>query len=387
MRRRAAFVLLGSLLLAIPERPASPKDAPDGDAKRVGGLVALDPDLSARWCWAGAWRYPVGDPLDFESASPEGAPGYHLNRNVGREGGHQGADLDNRRAGDLVRAAAHGVAIVSSDSGWNGGYGGMVVLAHRLADDEVVFSVYAHLSKGSVAVDEGSCVRAGQPIGRVGRTGRASTSHLHFEVRVPADPFDRWERSRVVDPIAFVAARLRPARAETTWADPYLAWAEDAALLPAGGRSGEPLDRARWWSMLAHAARFTLERLPDDPLARRAALIAAGILPEDAPRDALGRVGWNELAWDLDRLASAGTRVPAPELAPGLHRECCERQLSNEYPSRRPRALARHSGAGPSLAQACLAVADAAGPAPAPSGAAPGSRPPEPKQRSGHGGS
>jgi murein DD-endopeptidase MepM/ murein hydrolase activator NlpD len=196
MRRPAASVLFGLLLLGIFGRPAWSQDAPAGEAKRIGGLVTLDPDLSARWCWSGAWRYPVGDPLDFASASPEGAPGYRVNRNVGRDGGHQGADLDNRRAGDLVRAAAHGVAIVSSDGGWNGGYGGIVVLAHRLADDEMVFSIYAHLANGSVAVTEGACVRAGQPIGRVGRTGRASTSHLHFEVRIPADPRRRSDRVR-----------------------------------------------------------------------------------------------------------------------------------------------------------------------------------------------
>jgi murein DD-endopeptidase MepM/ murein hydrolase activator NlpD len=41
--------------------------------------------------------------------------------------------------------------------------------------------VYAHLQ--SADVEAGRLVRAGEPIGRVGRSGSASTDHLHVELR------------------------------------------------------------------------------------------------------------------------------------------------------------------------------------------------------------
>jgi len=52
-----------------------------------------------------------------------------------------------------------------------------------------VHSCYMHLN--SIAVKEGDTVKAGQLIGRVGRTGLTSaTAHLHFELRVSGDPVD-----------------------------------------------------------------------------------------------------------------------------------------------------------------------------------------------------
>ena len=43
-------------------------------------------------------------------------------------------------------------------------------------------SLYAHLQKGSVAVQTGQTVRAGQRIGRVGSSGSSWVPHLHFHV-------------------------------------------------------------------------------------------------------------------------------------------------------------------------------------------------------------
>jgi peptidoglycan hydrolase-like protein with peptidoglycan-binding domain len=86
--------------------------------------------------------------------------------------------------GTPVAAAGRGCV---TDAGWDsGGYGNLVVIAHRLG----LTSWYAHLS--SIAVRRGQCVSAGALIGRVGATGRATGPHLHFELRL---------RGAAVDPV------------------------------------------------------------------------------------------------------------------------------------------------------------------------------------------
>ena len=62
-------------------------------------------------------------------------------------------------------------------SGWEQFYGRVVKLEH----DEGFMTVYAHNLRNFV--DAGDAVEAGQVIATVGRTGRASTYHLHFEIR------------------------------------------------------------------------------------------------------------------------------------------------------------------------------------------------------------
>ena len=49
---------------------------------------------------------------------------------------------------------------------------------------------------------------AGRRIGAVGRSGRASSEHLHFEVRVVKRLSRRWETAWVADPEAFLTARI-----------------------------------------------------------------------------------------------------------------------------------------------------------------------------------
>ena len=74
-----------------------------------------------------------------------------------------------------MRAAGRGC--VSSVGYDPGGYGKLVVIAHRLG----MTSWYGHLS--SIAVPRGRCVVAGTRSG--GRsTGRSTGPHLHFELRL-----------------------------------------------------------------------------------------------------------------------------------------------------------------------------------------------------------
>jgi len=177
LRRLFSAVALALVALG----PAAP--APAAAAQRlIAGVLPDRGDTIERWGWSGAWVYPVGDPRSFARPDPSGAPGYKVLRSVLRDRRgvvlHQGADLGNGRSGGAVRAAANGLVVRAADDD-PGGYGNTVVLAHRLEDGGLAYSVYAHLLAGSNTVHEGEMVAAGQALARVGRTGRASTDHLH----------------------------------------------------------------------------------------------------------------------------------------------------------------------------------------------------------------
>jgi len=90
---------------------------------------------------------------------------------------HTGIDIDGNK-GDPVRSAQDGQVLFS---GWLRGYGQVIIIDHGNS----LTTVYAHLS--SAIVRENQSVKMGQVIGRVGSTGVATGSHLHFEVRVNGD--------------------------------------------------------------------------------------------------------------------------------------------------------------------------------------------------------
>ncbi|MBR5331869.1 MAG: M23 family metallopeptidase [Muribaculaceae bacterium] len=87
---------------------------------------------------------------------------------------HRGVDL-NLNTGDTVRAAFNGrVRIVNYEAK---GYGKYVVIRH----DNGLETVYGHFSKH--LVERNQFVKAGEPIGLGGNTGRSFGAHLHFETR------------------------------------------------------------------------------------------------------------------------------------------------------------------------------------------------------------
>jgi murein DD-endopeptidase MepM/ murein hydrolase activator NlpD len=88
---------------------------------------------------------------------------------------HQGQDV----------LAAEGTPVVSPRAGfvtWRAyqaaGAGHYVVVRGDDARDYV----FMHLQDGSVAVEKGQGVAAGDRLGAVGATGRAEGAHLHFEI-------------------------------------------------------------------------------------------------------------------------------------------------------------------------------------------------------------
>lgn len=93
---------------------------------------------------------------------------------------HAGMDI-KLETGDTVRTVFSGkvrIARVMS------GYGKMVVVRHNNGLE----TVYAHLSKMLVKTNQE--IKAGEPLGLGGRTGRASTTHLHFETRYLGEHFN-----------------------------------------------------------------------------------------------------------------------------------------------------------------------------------------------------
>ena len=91
---------------------------------------------------------------------------------------HDGIDL----------AASHGAPIFAAEagrvihSGRMGGYGQVVIIKHAGS----FRTVYAHASR--LLVRKGEFVERGQPIAKVGSTGRSSGPHLHFEIRRQETP-------------------------------------------------------------------------------------------------------------------------------------------------------------------------------------------------------
>ena len=104
--------------------------------------------------------------------------------------GHYGIDIDGS-TGDPVYSAASGTVIFA---GWKSNGGGYQVW---IAHGSGLHTTYNHMS--SVSVGRGQSVGKGQRVGRVGASGYASGSHLHFEVWRGAI----WNGGNRVNPLAY----------------------------------------------------------------------------------------------------------------------------------------------------------------------------------------
>ena len=113
------------------------------------------------------WSYPL--------------PGSHVISPYGGKRRHPGVDIKTK-PNDEILAAFDGVVTRSCPYF---GYGNCIVIKHPNGLE----TLYSHQSKNFVKV--GDRVKAGQVIGLTGRTGRATTEHLHFEV---------YFKSRRIDP-------------------------------------------------------------------------------------------------------------------------------------------------------------------------------------------
>ena len=111
---------------------------------------------------------------------------------------HRGVDL-RAAYGEPIGAADAGTVVFAGEQR---GYGQTVVVEHAGG----VRTRYAHLS--SLTTEAGADVKAGDTIGRAGKSGRATGTHLHFEVT---------QTGHNVDPRTFVAGGLKVERVTADW--------------------------------------------------------------------------------------------------------------------------------------------------------------------------
>jgi len=158
---------------------------PDGEIAAVVPVIIKKPVVKSPKSSIGGPQHAAALP---DVAVTEGdTTGYYMRPLLGgikTQGihGYNAVDIGTP-VGSTVYAAASGSVIISRDSGWNGGYGEYIVIAHSNGTQ----TLYAHLS-GTIVV-EGQSVVQGQVLGYSGSTGKSTGPHLHFEVRGAVNPF------------------------------------------------------------------------------------------------------------------------------------------------------------------------------------------------------
>lgn len=177
----ALLVLAGLWVWVVTRRQGLPEPeplAPPGLARPPGWLLAA---------------MPVADRFDFPLGTEHGGLAYNAQPFGARDVSpmpHLGDDLNgcygyDSDLGDPVYAVADGLVIRCFDAG--GGWGGVVIVLHKLAGGRHAQSFYGHL--GTIEAGLYHVVRRGQVIGTVGNAGGRYYAHLHFEMRAFTNPF------------------------------------------------------------------------------------------------------------------------------------------------------------------------------------------------------
>lgn len=107
--------------------------------------------------------------------------GYRISPFTNKKEFHRGLDICARMGSPIV-APADGVVVYA---GKDYGYGNLLTVSHNYG----LKTRYAHMKK--ILVKKGQSVKRGQKIGLVGKTGRTTGPHLHYEVHlngVPVNP-------------------------------------------------------------------------------------------------------------------------------------------------------------------------------------------------------
>ena len=174
---------------------------------QMGGTGAVENAVPAR---LPSLELPIADPevRSRGSLDPPQSPladrvetsgfGWRRDPFSGTTAYHRGVDL-RAAYGELIGAADGGTVVFAGEQH---GYGQTVVVEHANG----IRTRYAHLS--SVSTEAGAEVKAGEAIGRAGRSGRATGTHLHFEVTQNGHP---------IDPHSFTAGGLKVEGVTADW--------------------------------------------------------------------------------------------------------------------------------------------------------------------------
>ena len=136
-----------------------------------GGGELMNPDSTRIPTGTLQWPLPVAGTITSQF-------GHRVDPITGEVSSHTGTDIACAE-GTPILAAADGVVTVANGlDSWGGSYGYYIQIDHGSGLE----TLYAHCS--SICVTTGQQVQAGQVIGYVGHTGRATGSHLHLEVHV-----------------------------------------------------------------------------------------------------------------------------------------------------------------------------------------------------------
>ena len=160
--------------ITVNERFVEP---PASVAARIAREAKTLEDLFAQSREERLWRGPFSMPVAGRSTSSYG----RLTVLNGKPGSrHRGADF-RAALGTPVRAPNSGMVVLASDLYFAGG---TVVLDHGNG----LVSLFAHLSQ--IAVEVGTRVAKGDPLGEAGATGRVTGPHLHWAMRLHGTSVD-----------------------------------------------------------------------------------------------------------------------------------------------------------------------------------------------------
>lgn len=180
MKRGSTLVTARTRLIVVDanypvQRLTVPRSYTELDAATLARIAAEKATLDRLWeavTPTRMWRAPFRPPLDDAARGT----GFGLRRVINGEprAPHTGVDF-SVPAGTPVLAANAGLVVLAEEHFFAGR---SLVLDHG----EGLYTMYFHLQESVVAV--GRRVAQGEPIGRVGNTGRATGPHLHWGARL-----------------------------------------------------------------------------------------------------------------------------------------------------------------------------------------------------------
>ena len=136
-----------------------------------GGGELMNPDSTRIPTGTLQWPLPVAGTITSQF-------GHRVDPITGEVSSHTGTDIACAEGTPILAAADGTVTVANSLDSWGGSYGYYIQIDHGGGLE----TLYAHCSSICVTTDQQ--VQAGQVIGYVGHTGRATGSHLHLEVHV-----------------------------------------------------------------------------------------------------------------------------------------------------------------------------------------------------------